>query len=156
MRKFIVSVLALLLSVAAFCGTADKSRLNSVIERYRGTDGFEVINFKPITLSLVKAVAKTRGVSAFKDVKTMEIIAYEECPEQLKKEIGERFSDALDGNDLILEAKDTGDIVRIYGTVEDESDVVKDIVLLNLSDGMLMRITGKINLNDLAQMSQMD
>lgn len=156
MRKFIVSVLALLLSVAAFCGTADKSRLNSVIERYRGTEGFEVINFKPITLSLVKAVAKTRGVSAFKDVKTMEIIEYEECPVQLKKEIGERFSDALDGNNLILEAKDTGDVIRIYGTVEDESDVVKDIVLLNLSEGMLMRITGRINLKDLAQMSQMD
>ena len=58
----------------------------------------------------------------------------------------------LDKMELIMETKDSGETIRIYGIEEDNN--LKDVILYG-SDGTLLSVSGSIGLEHIGELMEM-
>ena len=64
-----------------------------------------------------------------KEIKKVLIVSYEDCEENLRTNFSDKISKTLSGCDLLMEAKDDGEAMSIYGTTSRNGKTVEDIVL---------------------------
>ncbi len=91
-------------------------------------------------------------LQALKGVKSLTIIDFGDTSEDRKKAFGAQVETILSDMELILEAKDEGDAVRIFGT--EDGDRIRDIILYS-RDGTLLITKGIIDVGQLGSLADM-
>jgi len=91
------------------------------------------------------------ALKAFTDIRRFTLIDFEDIPADKKASFTAKVERILKGMDLILEAKDDGEILRIYGI--DKGKRLKDCILYS-SDGTLLVTSGSIGLEQLGQLME--
>ena len=164
MKKYLLLVsVALLMSVTGMipsrAAESDNGRrVVLLVREYSSMPNFEVVNLGRLGLGLVKATMRTSMdaddlalLDAIKDVKRVIITNYEDCTPGLKAEFTQRLNKLLDKDQLLVEAKDSGETVSIYGVPSDNGDKVTDLIINVPGDGALICIQGSIPMAKVAE-----
>lgn len=170
MKKFTMILAAALLLVCPVstlhAGSLSKSRVRSVVSEYKGRQGFEVINvgsFLMTTLRnglrialLAEPDEDTKAVlDLTRHIKSCIVVDYEDADISDKADFSRRISKKLSRHELLMEAKDDGDNVRIYGIANDDKGKVSDVVV-DVAGEALICLFGSISTDDIARLAELD
>ena len=138
MKKILITLVMLLsLGVAALAGDPH-TQLRNLVSDYRGTQGFEIVDVGSLGLGLLKAAAKTaaetpedrEALKVFDGLKRLTIVDFSDATPEVKEKFLRKANRILEQGELLMEAKDEGETVRIYGSSSKDGNVLQDIALL--------------------------
>ena len=150
------------LGTAALAGQQD-SQLRNLVSSYKGTEGFEIVDIGSIGLSLLKAAAKTaaeteedrEALKLFDGLKRLTIVDFSDATAELRDKFLRKVNRILKSGEMLMEAKDGGETVRIFGTSSDDGAFLEDVALL--ADDALIFVRGTIRMDQIeALMKQAD
>lgn len=167
MKKTFLAIALVLLTVTTLADSPKKSvrqeSLISLINEYSFHDGFEVVRVGSLGTAAIKGAAKIAAlvdnddpdiremVKILNGVKKLAVVEYEECDDKVRDKFNRKLERLLESSDLLMEAKDDEDILRMYGVVTEDSSTVKDFVLYVPSDCALICLFGSISLDSLSK-----
>ena len=168
MKKLLI-LLFLLLPLAAGAKTTGKTirktDLTSIISEFRRYDGVEVVKLGRLGTAAVKAVARTaarkdpemrEALDLVRGVRKLTVLEYGDSASDVKERLNDRLRAALQGSDLLMEAKDGNSAMRIYGVVDDATGDVSNFVLHAPNDGALIFVSGTVSADMLGKMMSDD
>ena len=150
MKKILIT-LAMLLSLGTVALAGDPhTQLRNLVSEYKGTQGFDVVDFGGLGLGLLKAAARTaaetpedrEALKLFDGLKRLTIVDFEEAAPEVKEKFLRKVNRILNTGEMLLEAKDDGETVRVYGSSSKDGKTLQDIALL--ADDALIFIRGSI------------
>ena len=161
MKKALLTVIiALAAGLSAWAGKPAK--VYNLVNQYKHNEGFEVVSLGRLGTTLLKGVISLSAsemdaedkaaLKVFTDIKRVVIVDFEDVQPSVKAHFSRKVEKILDDMELILEASEDGDRVRIYG-VEDGSRV-KDCILYS-SDGALIITEGGIDFDKVARLMEL-
>ena len=159
---FMVPVLAV---AATFGNRASKNRIGSFIADCRHYEGAEVVHLGSFATSLGKGILKIVSIDdpdaremlkMIKDVRSLYVLSYEDCSNSVKVKVNSRLEKMLEGSEMLLEAKDGEDKVKIYGVVSENGEEVRDFILHTPSECAVICILGSISTEAVAKLALND
>ena len=156
MKKILITLLMLLsLGTVALAGEPNR-QLRNLVSDYRGTEGFDVVDIGGIGLSLLKATAKSaaktpedrEALNLFNGLKRLTVVDFSDAAPEIKDKFLRKVSRILQSSEMLLEAKDGDETVRIYGTSSDDGNLLEDVALL--AGEALIFVRGSIRADQVA------
>ena len=163
MKKLLITLLMLLSLGAAARAGEQNPQLRSLVSSYKGTEGFEIVDIGGIGLSLLKAAAKSaaetpedrEALKLFNGLKRLTIVDFSDAAPETREKFLRKANRILQGGEMLMEAKDSGETVRIYGTSSGDGSLLEDIALL--AGDALIFVRGSIRADQIgALMKQAD
>ena len=156
MKKTLLTLLFALV-VMTTASAAGPDTVQSLVSQYKGHDGFESVSVGPIGLFLIKTLSIFADIDSedmevlksFNSIRKISVLDFEDAPD--KEKFAKKVTRALKNMDLILEAKDDGDRLSIYGV--DDGNKVKDCILFD-PEGTLICIKGSLDLEKIMAASK--
>lgn len=142
------------------CSGAGKnpSEVSSLAHEYSRKDGFEVISVGKILLNALGAAARIEAdeedraaLDAFKGIRKLTVVDFEDASGPDKASFCNRVDKLLQGMELILEAKDSGDVVKIYG--RDDGSKLHDIIIYCPEEALIC-VNGSIAMEDIGRLME--
>ena len=161
-RLLITLVMLLSLGTAALAGQQN-TQLRSLVSSYKGTDGFDIVDLGGVSLSLLKAAARTaaetpedrEALKVFNGLKRLTVVDFSDAAPDVREQFLRKAKRILNSQEMLLEAKDDGETVRIYGSSSDDGTLLEDIAIL--AGDALIFIRGTIRTEQIeALMKQAD
>lgn len=165
MKKLLLLTLLALLPLAASAArpvkAVSKSELNSVISEFRGCDGVEVVKLNRLATAAVKGVIRKVGKSdpeirqalqSVRGLKKLTILEYEDAAPEIRYRINSRIAQALEGSELLMEAKDGHSSMQMFGIVDENAETVRDFVIHAPHDYALICLFGSLPMDTLTKM----
>ena len=120
------------------------------MNEFRNEPGFEMVDMGPVALGLIRAAARgevkteddRKALQVFKDIKRLTILDFSDAEASRKEKFLRKAKRVLAEEEMLMEAKDGGETVRIYGMSNAAGDILEDIILL--ADDALISVRGKI------------
>ena len=138
MKKILVTLVMLLsLGTAALAGNQN-AQLRNLVSSFKGTEGFEVVDIGGIGMSLLKAAAKSaaetpedrEALKLFNGLKRLTVVDFSDAAPEAREKFLRKAKRILEKGEMLMEAKDDGETVRIYGTSSADGALLHDIALL--------------------------
>ena len=138
MKKILVTLVMLLsLGTAALAGNQN-AQLRNLVSSFKGTEGFEVVDIGGIGMSLLKATAKSaaetpedrEALKLFNGLKRLTVVDFSDAAPEAREKFLRKAKRILEKGEMLMEAKDDGETVRIYGTSSADGALLHDIALL--------------------------
>lgn len=154
MKKTLLTITILLIS-AALSWAGGPAKVQSLIKQYRDKDGFETVSIGPMGMLLARTVTRLSAdvdkedlaiLRSFDSIRRVTILNFSDADSSAREHFIQKMQKALKGMELILEAKDDGDGLSIYGV--DDGKRVRDCILYS-PDGTLICLRGSIDLEKL-------
>ena len=134
------------------------SRISGLVSEFSLRPNFEVIRLGRLGMGLVRTVLRSsmedddmQVLDIIRDVRKIIIANYEDCDEVVRNEFTTRLSKYLDKDCLLLEAKDSGEKVQIYGETSDRGDRITNLIINAPESGALICIYGTIPVESLSK-----
>ena len=146
--------------MGAWAGTPEK--IGDIVKQYSHREGFEVMNLGRFLVGTLRAAAlldsdmdeeDRAALNAFSRVNRLVVVDFEDASEADKTSFRRKVEKELDKMELIMEAKDSGETIRIYGIQDDNN--LKDVILYS-SDGTLLSVSGSIDLEHIGELMEMN
>ena len=156
MKKILLTLMMLLsLGTAALAGEPH-TQLRNLVSDYRDTQGFDVVDIGALGLSILKAAARTaaetpedrEALKLFNSLKRLTIVDFSEAAPDVKEKFLRKANRILQSGEMLLEAKDGGETVRIYGTSSRDGSLLEDVALL--AGDALIFVRGTIRADQVA------
>lgn len=154
MKKLLITLTILLAGTLAWAGNP-AAKVQTLVNEFRHNEGFDGITLGPLGLSLVKTLALSDSdmdaedrevLKAFTHIRRLSILDFEDARPDVKERFVSRVKKILEGMVLILEAKDDGSRLSIYGI--DNGKEIKDCILFDPS-GTLICVRGSVTVEKL-------
>ena len=135
------------------------------MNEFRGCEGIEVVNLGRIATGALKGLAGIASIgdsemgemlSEVRGIRGLTVFSFDDCSQADKARICERLDRILEGTEVLLEASDEGEKVRICGVTDEEKGIVRDIMVYAPSSGALVCIYGTISMDSLARIAEND
>ena len=162
MKKILIVICMALSLTTAWAGNQSGS-LRTLVSSYKGTEGFEIVDMGSLALGLLRAAAKTQAetpedraaLDLFNGIKRLTVVDFSDAAPDRKESFLRKARRILQSSELLMEAKDGGEKVLIYGTSADDGERIEDIVIL--ADEALISVRGSIRTDQIeALMKQAD
>ena len=149
MKKILLTLcLVLSLVPTAWAGTPT-GKLRTLVNEFRDEPGFEIVDMGPLALGLIRAAARTeakndddrKALQVFKDIKRLTVLDFSDADAAHKEKFLRKAKRILADEEMLMEAKDDGETVRIYG-LSNVSDILEDVIIL--AGDALISVHGKI------------
>jgi len=167
--KRILLFIILILPVAAFAGTPQKTvpraDVSALISECRHYEGADVVSLGPVATTAMKGLIRIATIgdpdaqkvmSVMTGIHGISVFNFEDCCAKDKARIIKKLEKVLSGSDMLMEASDGGEKMRIYGVVNEDADQVKDFVLYAPSDCSLICLFGSISMDVIAKLAAND
>ena len=160
MKKLLITLLMLLsLGTAAWAGKQNPE-LRNLVSSYKGTEGFEIVDIGGIGLGLLKTAARAaaetpedrEALKLFDGLKRLTIVDFSEASPEAKEKFLRKANRILAGGELLMEAKDEGETVRVFGSSSKDGKTLEDIALM--ADDALLFIRGTIRADQIEALMQ--
>lgn len=162
MKKAIILLAVFLVPVVALAldpgGKISKRKVSSVISQYRGKQGVEVVDLGYIGTSLIKSLASFSSDKEDKDalmllkgLKGITVFSYEDATAELKKKINSHLEKILKEAEILMEAKEEGETMRIYGTYNEKTGKVSDVAMFSPTEGTFVYLVGSFNMDEITK-----
>ena len=159
MKKIIITLtIALSFCSASFAVSSEQGsirRVNQLVSEYSTHPDFQVISIGGLGLAVIKAAIRhdldddtVALLKAVRNIKRITIANYEDCPSDVRDRFVSKLDRLLDKESLLMEAKDSGEIMRIYGEPSENGDELTDLILNVPGDGTLICIRGTVRMKD--------
>ena len=155
----------MLAAAATFGNRASKNRIGSFIADCRHYEGAEVVHLGSFATSLGKGILKIVSIDdpearemlkMIKDVRSLYVLSYENCSKSVHAKVNSRLEKMLEGSQMLMEAKDGDDKMRIYGIVDEDGEKVSDFILHTPSECAVICILGSISTEAVAKLALND
>ena len=141
--------MALCLLPAAWAGNPS-GKIRTLVNDFRSEPGFEVVDMGPVALGLIRAAARgevkteddRKALQVFKDIKRLTILDFSDADASRKEKFLRKARRILADEEMLMEAKDDGETVRIYGLSNAAGNILEDIIIL--AGDALISVRGKI------------
>ena len=166
MRKKLLLILVGLMSFAGIAfgaTTLTKARLTSLINECRGIEGTEVVRLGGFTTGAIKGIIRIAGAGdpdtkeffkIFGGIKSISIMEFEDCASVDRVYISERISRLLEDAEVLVDIKDDGEHICIYGVFDEEKNTVKDFVMYSREECALICLFGKISMDAVSELAK--
>ena len=167
MKKILLITLLAFSAFAVGAGNGDyavpREKVTRLINEFKGQDGFNVVKIGSIGTSIMKSIFKmTSGTNddpdmrnaaeIIKNIKKITVVEYDGCSQEIQKNFSSKMERILKPVGLIMEVKDNGETMRMYGIVNDDSSVIKDFLMFSPESCTIVCLFGTIPLDALAKM----
>ena len=164
MKKIIAMVMLVVMTVgagishaAAQKGRLDSSAIMKLVDKYKGEDGFETVTFGNLAVGLAKMVANATvqtpedkaALDMLSGIRKFVAVEYEDASASAKSSFDKEISALLAGTEKIVEVKDGGDSVDIYGTLSKDGDKISDIIIHVPEGSSIVCLFGTLDDKDL-------
>lgn len=140
MKKYLL-IFLLLLPLTASAARPHKNssqrEVASIVSEFRHCDGVEVMRLGRLGTALVKGAAAhtddededMREVRrALRGIKGVTVMEYEDASPEIRERVNRKLARVLDKHEVLMEVKDDGEKVRIFGVLDETSGLVRDII----------------------------
>ena len=141
----------------------DAADLAGVISRYENEEGFETVRFGNLSLGFFKMIAKAtasqedkKALEVFDGIRKFIVVDYSDATSAKKTAFGEELSKILDGVEKIIEVKDSGDSVDIYGSLSNDGENIENVVIHVSDECSLVCFFGTVRTKDLGELAAMN
>ncbi len=164
MKKIIAMVMLVVMTAgtgispaAAQKGSVDSSAILKLVDKYSGEDGFETVSFGNLAVWLMKMAANAKAQTP-EDKAALDVLSgihkfvameYEDASASAKSSFDKEISALLAGAEKIVEVKDGGDSVNIYGTLSKNGDKIRDVIIHVPEESSIVCIFGTVDVKDL-------
>lgn len=162
MRKILIVMTLALVSVTCFAGKSSdalrRDKLMELIRDYSGEDGFDIVQIGSLGTAAVKNILRMASsvdddpdlkdaMNVIRGIRKIAVVDYEDCQEETRRGFDRRLHKLLTDCDMLLETKESEEVMRMYGVIDEESEEVKDFILYSPSDSKLICLFGTISLD---------
>jgi len=144
---------------AADRGNASTRDIIGLVRSYNHQDGFDVISVGKLGLSLAHMIANANAdeeekaaLDILRGINKVVVVSYDEADEAKQKAFNARMGKVLDGAEKIIELKDEGETVNIYGTSVNGGESIDDLMIFIPEDCTLVCILGSISAERIADL----
>lgn len=168
MKKYIsILILAALVAAMSTSAGAKKKEVKTsnvveLVKEYRSEDGFEAVIVGRFAFGFVKSLAKMSmdkedkaALKVISGIKKVVVAEYEDAAPETRDEFNKKAKSLLAKAEKIIEVKDDGDEVYIYGTLEKSGEAISDIVIYIPGDYALVCLLGSVSANDMSKLIEM-
>lgn len=170
MKKFIAVLLVAVFAAGAWMQTyaAPKNKVNTravinLVGQYENEDGFEIMSVGSLGLAIFKAIVKFSDenddakelMQIVNHLNKVVIVEYDGADSARKDAFSRKLEGIMGDTEKILEVKDDGDAINIYGTYADEGDTIDDIVVHIPGDCTMICLFGSISAEKIAEIVKM-
>lgn len=142
---------------AAHKDKVDSSAISALVEKYEGKEGFETVTFGNLAVGLVKMLANATAqtpedkaaLGVMDGINKFIAVEYHGASASEKASFDKEISALLEGAEKIVEVKDSGDSVDIYGTLSKDGEKIKDVIIHVPEESSLVCIFGTLGIKDL-------
>ena len=166
MKKIIVMVILVamtagtgIIHASAQKGKIDSAAIMKVVEKYQREEGFETVTFGNLAVGLVKLVANVAArtpedkaaLDIMDGINKFVAVEYYDAEASVKASFNKEISALLAGAEKIVEVKEDGDSVDIYGTLSKDGDKISDIIIHVPEESSIVCIFGTVDVKDLGE-----
>lgn len=154
----------LLLPLCGWAGKhVPKTQLEVFIHEYRHCEGVELVHLGGFATAACKGFLRlaaksdpdaTEALALLKGVKRLTVLDYDDAPAAVKEKMSSKLERILDGSELLMEAKDGDDVMKMYGVTAKDGGSVSDFVLFAPGDCALICVFGKVSMNAIQQIME--
>lgn len=163
MKRTVILLLLIMMPLIGMAGGQQRTsnkELEILVNQISRTQGVEVVKLGSLGTGLLRRAIKAgmddvtdpqekEMLKALMGIKKISVIDYSSCDESLSSKFNRKIEKVLDPNNLLIDVKDDGDSMKIYGFVSEDESTVKDFVLHSSSENSLICLFGTISLNGL-------
>ena len=156
MKRLLIILSIVLIPLSGTAGkSVPRNRLLTALSEFRSTEGVELVQLGTLATSALRAVASLssagdedarQALALMKGVRRVTVFDYEDCDAAVKEKIGRRLNRILGDSEILFEAKDGEDVMKLYGVTDSKGENVRDFVLYTPGDCALICIFGKISM----------
>ena len=138
MKKILFTLcLVLCLAPTAWAGNPT-GKLRTLVNEFRDEPGFEIVDMGPLALGLIRTAARAeakndddrKALQVFKDIKRLTVLDFSDTDAARKEKFLRKAKRILADEEVLMEAKDDGETVRVYGLSNAAGDILEDIIVL--------------------------
>ena len=150
MKRILITLcMALCLVGEAWAGNPG-GKLRSLVSSFKRTEGFDVVDLGGPAMLLLKAAARAEAddpedraaLDLFRSLKRLTVIDFSEAAPEKREKFLRKLDRILDGEEVLMEAKDGGEKVAIYGLSSKDGSRIDDIIIR--ADDALISVRGSI------------
>ena len=163
MKRIIFAVLMLTFLMPSASAGERKFKTRDVIRlvnEFKSEEGFDVVSVGSFGLGLVKMVAKLeaddeedrQALKLLDNINKVVVVEYEEASDADRKAFDSSLGHILEN---VLEVKEDGENLNIYGTSADDGGSIDDLMIYVQEDCTLICILGSVSMEDIASLVEM-
>ena len=136
--------------------------VTGLIREYNLTEGFEAVSVGGLGLGLIRMIANASmdeeeraALELMDELRRIVVLDYEDADPVKRESFTRRMTDILDRAEKIMEVKDEGDVLNIYGTCADDGDSIDDLIIFCPGDYSLIYLFGSVSAQKVADLIEM-
>ena len=141
--------MALCLASTAWAGNPG-GKLRSLVSSFKGTEGFDIVDLGGPAMLLLKAAARAEvddpedraAMDLFRSLKRLTVVDFSEAAPEKREKFLHKLDRILEGEEVLMEARDGGEKVAIYGLTSKDGSRIDDIIIR--ADDALISVRGSI------------
>lgn len=156
MKNIIFVILSLWLTAcSSIAGNRNQETQNIIdtISEYKHLSGVHVITVGKLGIGLAKFVAnlsaeskeEKAALAILNGINQVVVVNYEDATTADQKEVNSKLSELLSDAEMIMEIKDEGDNVNIYGTSVNGGESIDDLMIFIPEEYTLVCVLGSIS-----------
>ena len=150
MKRILITLCMVLCLVPTAWAGNPGGKIRSLVTSFKGTEGFDVVDLGGPALLLLKAAARAEAddpedraaLDLFRSLKRLTVIDFSEAAPEKREKFLRKLDRILDGEEVLMEAKDGGEKVAIYGLSSKDGSRIEDIIIR--ADDALISVKGSI------------
>ena len=141
--------MALCLASTAWAGNPG-GKLRLLVSSFKGTEGFDIVDLGGPAMLLLKAAARAEvddpedraAMDLFRSLKRLTVVDFSEAAPEKREKFLRKLDRILEGEEVLMEARDGGEKVAIYGLTSKDGSRIDDIIIR--ADDALISVRGSI------------
>ncbi len=169
MKRTILFLIAAAISAGICLNTfaqttrAKSEEIIAMLHSYGDKDGFEMVTIGKFGINIAKIFAKRSAetkeekqeILEFMDgLQQMVVLDFEDAASGMKAEFKAKISDFLKMSEKIVEIKDHGESMNIYGSSSNDGEAIDDLIIYAPDDCALICLFGTISARTIAEMME--
>ena len=150
MKRILITLCMVLSLVPTAWAGSPGGKIRSLVTSFKGTEGFDIVDLGGPALLLLKAAARAEAddpedraaLDLFRSLKRLTVIDFSEAAPEKREKFLRKLDRILDGEEVLMEAKDGGEKVAIYGLSSKDGSRIEDIIIR--ADDALISVKGSI------------
>jgi hypothetical protein len=159
MKKILLTLCMVLSLIPAAWAGNPSGKIRTLASEYRREPGFEVVDMGGLAIGLLRVAARTQAeteknrkvLDLLKGIKHLTVLEFAGADATRKDQFLRKVKRLLADEEMLLEAKDGGETVRVYGLSSADGSVLEDIVVL--ADGAVIGLKGKIRVDQVNELT---
>lgn len=155
MKRFFIATLMALISLSGAAQTQGqdiKKELDELVKSYEKQAGFKAVSAGKFMMSLARAAARSESKEAseaIKNIDNMLIVSFEGMSPENKAAVAAKLEAVLGKTELLMEAQEKEETVRIYGRTHEQK--IYDLMIYTPGMYALVCLFGSLDVADMPQ-----